>query len=548
MRPRDAMQEARLLDDAAVREFLTNGFVRLTPDVDPGVHREVDALLRFACERETWHGNNILARVPRMYEVLDCPVVRGALISLAGPHYYLHPHRAVHTSTPVAEPPGDVDPAADAPPMGRGSRAGSGWHQDAQSPLARARHHVPRYLIGFYFPHDTPLAMGPTRIQAGSHLHAHPVEPHGVVLDPIAAGTFLLLHFDMVHAGFPNGTESTRYMVKFVFARTRHPTAPSWNNAEATWRRPERCIPDYDLPGTWSYLWNWMRGTAGGAVAPFGTTGGVDPGGQAARLERIYAGPGAEGAKTGAEGAKTGATQADVASLARELAESAGRGRHRRVLARDEAGRSLPRDDIRGYPLCWNERAIVMEDAAYGLAARGPRAIPALLGLLGQGDPWLRINAAFALGEMGPVARESVPAVTALLDDPHQQVVRQALDALGAIGCGLDAALPRIEALLLTSNPAWREAEVMRGWVAEDQVRLNAAFVLLNAVSNPGAADMPAVEAIASAALGVANGYVDAVLAETLARIGTPGAHARAIRFLSERRWDETLMGDGKPF
>ena len=533
MRPRDAIQEARLLDDAAVREFLTNGFVRLTPDVDPGVHREVDALLRFACERETWHGNNILARVPRMYEVLDCPVVRGALISLAGPHYYLHPHRAVHTSTPVAGPSLAFDPAVDAPPMGQGSRAGSGWHQDAQSPLARARHHVPRYLIGFYFPHDTPLAMGPTRFQAGSHLHAHPVEPHGVVLDSVAAGTFLLLHFDMVHAGFPNATESTRYMVKFVFARTCHPTAPSWENAEAAWRRPERCIPDCELPATWSYLWNWMRGTtAGAAGAPSGKTDGVDPGGQAVRLERIYA----------------RAAHADVDGLADALAGRAGQGRHERVLARDEAGGVLPRDDIRGYPRRWNERAVVMEDGAHRLAACGPRAIPRLLGLLELDDPWVRINAAFALGEMGPVARDGVAAVTGLLDDPHQQVVRQALDALGAIGRGIDAALPKIEALLLTSNPAWQEAQVLRGWVAEDQVRINAAFVLLNAVSNPGAANLPAIEAIASAALGVANGYVDAVLVETLARIGTPGAHARAIRFLSERRWDETLMGDRKPF
>ena len=451
----------------------------------------------------------------------------------------------MHTSTP-AERVLDRDPSTDAPPMGAGSRAGSGWHQDAQSPLARARHHVPRYLIGFYFPHETPLAMGPTRIQAGSHLHAHPVAPHAVVQARVQAGTFFLLHFDMVHAGFPNGTDTTRYMVKFVFARTRHPVMPSWNHSESAWRRPASCIPAHDLPATWSHLWRWMRGAADEAEAPVvnGKPPTRAPCSQVARLEGIYA----------------GAARADVEDLAAAIAARAGQGRHERVLAKDATGRAIPRDDIRGYPLRWNERAVVMEDAAYALSACGKRAMPALLGLLERADPWVRINAAFALGEMGPTAREAVPALAELLSDPHQQVVRQVLDALGAIGEGIDGALPGIERLLRVSNPAWREPQVMRGWMAEDQLRLNAAFVLLNAVSgstcagvggspreHPGGQGLAAIEGIASHALGGTNGYVDAVLAETLVRIGTPSAHALAIRFLSERRWDETL-GPGKPF
>lgn len=525
------MAAPKLLDDEAVRAFVTNGFVRLTPDVPADVHAEIDRLLRFACEEETWYGNNILARVPKMYEVLDCSVVRGALTSLAGPDYYLHPHRAVHTSTPAAHTAGVLDPAANAPPMGKGSMAGSGWHQDAQSPLSRARHHVPRYLIGFYFPHETPVAMGPTRLQAGSHLYPHPGESQAVVFDAIPAGTFFLLHFDMVHAGFPNMTDRTRYMVKFVFARTRHPTSPAWDNTEEQWRRPADCVPEYDLPATWSWLWDWMRG-ARPTRGPSATSERGHRVDQAARLERIY----------------TRAACGEAGGLADDVAASAGHARHERRLARDEAGRVLPRDDIRGYPLRWNERAVVMEDATYGLAACGAPAIPALLALLGREDPWLRINAAFALGEMGPAAVDTVPALAALLDDPHQQVVRQVLDALGAIGRRVDVALPAIDRLLKETNPAWQEAQVMRGWVAEDQVRLNAAFVLLNAVSNPGRADLETIERVAGAGLGGGNGYVCAVLAEALVRIGTPTAHARAIRYLSERRWDETLMGRRKAY
>lgn len=527
------MSEAKLLDDEQVREFIANGFLRLTPDVDPALHKEVDALLRFATEKESWYGNNILSRIPKMYEVLDCPVVRGALVSIAGPDYCIHPHRATHVNKPVQDRTLALSPEVDAPPMGKGSSAGSGWHQDAQSPLSRARHHLPRYLIGFYFPHDTPVARGPTRVQGGSHLYAHPVAPHGVVLQDVPAGTFFLLHFDMVHAGFSNRTDNTRYMVKFVFARTRHPQAPSWNHVDAAWRRPERCIPEFDLPTAWSYIWSWMRGVPEPTANGFSTREHLarfNAEDQAARLSSIYA--------VAAEG--------EVAPLVEKLLASAGGGKHERALAKNDRGQPLPRDDVRGFPRRWNERAVVMEDAAYALSACGPCAIPDLEALLGHDDPWMRINAVFALGEMGAPARESVAKIATLLDSPHQQVVRQALDALGAIGCGLAPALPKIEQLLRHTNLEWQEAQVTRGWVAEDQVRLNAAFTLLNAVNS--GEDLDAIERIASAALGDGNGYVSAVAIEILTRIGTPSANASAIRFLSRRRWDDTLLGRVKPF
>ena len=531
------MSDAKLLNDEQVREFIANGFLRLTPDVDASLHREVESLLRFAVEKEGGHGNNILSRVPKMHQVLNCPVVRGAVRSIAGPDYYLHPHRAVHSSTPV-ERADEWSAEIDAPPMGKGSLAGSAWHQDAQSPLSRARHHLPRFLIGFYFPHETPVAMGPTRIQGGSHLFAQPVAPQGVVLEDIPAGTFFLVHFDMVHAGFPNRTDKTRYMVKFVFSRTRHPDGASWHNEAEHWQRPANCLAEFDVPAAWSYIWNWIRGapqtTSGNGnigaaekhVAAFGSQD------QELRLQSIYSAAG------------TGERQ--LALLEATLRQSAGQDKHRRTLAADANGQPLPRDDVRGFPRRWNERAVVMEDATYALAACQAAAIPRLEALLGQDDPWLQINAAFALGEIGPEAHRSVRMLTRLLDSPHQVVVRQVLDALAAIGCGLAPALPKIERLLTQTRLDWQEAQVMRGWSGEDQVRLNAAFVLLSALASGGNVDE--IERIATAALGDKNGYVSAVATEILTRIGTPSAHASAIAFLAERRWDDTLMGRAKPF
>ncbi len=458
-----------------------------------------------------------------------------AIESIAGPDYYFHPHRAVHINTPVEERE-ELTPEIDGPKMGKGSIAGSGWHQDAQSPLSRARHHLPRYLIGFYYPHETPLDMGPTRIQAGSHLYAHPVAPHGVVLpDVVPAGTFLLVHFDMVHAGFPNHSDRTRYMVKFVFARTRNPTGASWHNEESDWKRPASCIPEFDLPETWSYIWHWMRGEP--RVQSDIAAGSVDnhlaqlnDRDQPTRLRSTYA----------------LAKLKEIDRLAQALVQSAGDDRHQRTLATDERGQPVPRDDVRGYPRRWNERAIVMDDATYALAACGPQASATLERLLAHEDPWVQINAAFALGEIGTPARKSVASLAKLLGSPHQQVVRQALDAIGAIGEGIAPALPAIERLLTTTNLEWQEPQVMRGWTGENQVRMNAALALLNAI-NAGEC-LEEIERLLTASLGDPNGYVSAIATEALTRIGTPTATRAALTFLSDRRWDDTLLGRVKAF
>ena len=534
MRYDTRMTDATLLTDEQVREFIVNGFLVLKPDVDQSVHQEIDTLLRYSYEHETWLGNNVVSRIPKMHDVLRSPVVHGALTSVAGPNYYLHPHRAVHASNPVEDRSVELTADVDGPKMGKGSSSGSNWHQDGQTPLSRARHHLPRYLIGFYFPHETPLAMGPTRLQAGSYLFAHPAAPQAVVLpELVEAGTFVLAHFDMLHAGFPNLMDAARFMVKFVFVRTERPTAPSWHNLEPEWRHPTNCLPEFDLSETWSFIWHWLRGeprAMANATAVDEHLARLNDADQVARLRSIYV--------IAAENASD--------SLGEALESYAGQNKHQRRHKRDENGQPLPRDDMRGWPRRWNERAIVMEDAAYALAASRAGAIPTLWRLLEHDDPWVQINAVFALGENGAASKESVGHIVPLLASPHQQVVRQALDALGAIGCGLAPALPAIERLLTETNTDWQELQVERGWVGEDQVRFNAASALLNAV-NAGE-ELDHIERILTACLGDENGYLSAVATEALVRIGTPHANTAAIRFLSDRRWDDTLRGLAKPF
>ena len=524
-----------LLTDDAVREFITNGFLRLEPDVDAALHGKIEEKLRFATEKEFPMGNNVVSRIPAIWDILRSPRIHGALVSLLGPNYYVHPHRAIHTSVPVADKSVVYPDDYDAPPMGKGSMAGSGWHQDAQSPLSRARHHTPRYLIGFYFPHDTPAEMGPTRMQAGSYLYSNPVEPSAVVVPKdVKAGTFFLVHFDMVHAGFPNRTDLTRYMLKFVFTRTDAPTEATWDHADPAWRRPDNCIPECDLTPAWSYLWNWLRGAPANADGPcpnadahFAALNGHD---QVARLNGIY----------------SMARAGEIDRLGAQIEALAGKGLEQRILVVDNDGNRVPRDDIRGYERRWNERAIVFDDAAYALAAIGVAAQPTLERLLESHDPWVAMNAVFGLGEMGSAAESSIPRIIALLEHPTQQVVRQTLDALSAIGGDLGPALPHIERLLCVSNPDWQEPQVTRGWVGEDQVRLNAVFVLLTAVNGPTNRDT--LEEALIAALDDPNGYVPAVATEALTRLGTQSAYQAALGYLRDRRWDDTLMGRAKLF
>ena len=166
------MTSPKLLNDDQIRSFIVDGFISLRPDVDPEVNDDIHRSLKVSSEKESPHGNNVLSRVPKMHEVLRCATINGALVSLLGPDYLLHPHRALHKSTPMDKKLENYTLSTDGHQMGKGSSATSMWHQDAQSPLARARHHLPKFLIGFYYPHAVTKAMGPTRIQLGSYMHS----------------------------------------------------------------------------------------------------------------------------------------------------------------------------------------------------------------------------------------------------------------------------------------------------------------------------------------------------------------------------------------
>ncbi len=501
-----SVQEEALLTDEQMRRFITDGYLILNAQVAEEIHRTIYDRLQWLTHQESNPGNNVLPAVPEMQIVLDSPIVRGALTSVLGRGYVLHPHRFAHNN----EPGGEI--TAEGAKTGKGSASFVGWHQDDHSPLSRPRHHFPRYAMILYYPQDTPSAMGPTQLIPATHLFrsytAADRERGRQGSGP--AGTCILVHFDMVHGGSFNASDKTRHMVKFVFARVEEPSAPAWDCRESEWRAPASHEAPAEAEAVWRRQWDWLSGrTVSPASAPTGTNCAGIPdlmaameGGDPARQNALYT--------LAAIGA------AAVEPLAADLRR------------RTEDG--------------WNEGAVVMENSAYALGALGVPAVPALIGLLDSPSEWVQINALFALGEIGSAARAAALPVLHKLRHSAHPVVRTALDTLGQIGVLLEEALPEFRRLLLTEDPAWRKP-LRRAWTGQDQVRTNAMMALLRL--NPQSEEW--IELII-AALPDPCGYVGGFGVEILRRQSTPRALHAALDYLCTHRWDSTLRKGVRTF
>jgi len=99
----------------------------------------------------------------------------------------------------------------------------------------------------------------------------------------------------------------------------------------------------------------------------------------------------------------------------------------------------------------------VQEAARRALEALGPASTPVLLPALRSGDPWLRANAAEAIGVVGEARGKVVPELIVLLADDSLWVRASAAWALGQIGPEARRAVKPLSALLreeLRRDPA----------------------------------------------------------------------------------------------
>ncbi len=214
--PSDLATEApaALLTDEQVISFVIRGYVALPTELPASFHATVyDEITRLLAGQADNPGDAILDLVPALRQVWGQPSVRGALSSLLGADYRMNAHRHCHVSPP-------------------GMRSQS-WHQDGTN----QRHNQIRTVLGFYYPQEVTAAMGPTVVMPGTHFRNAPTDQMATyanlrdqVVLTVPAGTVVLAHYDIWHAGTRNESDRTRYMRKFLFDRVSEPVTPSWRH------------------------------------------------------------------------------------------------------------------------------------------------------------------------------------------------------------------------------------------------------------------------------------------------------------------------------
>ena len=246
-----------------------------------------------------------------------------------------------------------------------------------------------------------------------------------------AAGTAVITHYELWHRATANRSTRTRYMLKFLFARTE----------ESLPEQRSKWLPTGRHAALYRTLWRWYGGQAP-ALRPHRSVEALqaalqDPD-ERVRIDAYY-----DLGALGAEG---------VPALMAAL--------------KDESAR------------CWQaniERGDFTNpsqlESPYGLAAAGAVAVPSLIEALQDRDWWLRAGAASALGCMGAEAQDAAPALAAALQDDSEWVCRNAADSLGNMG--------RVPAAVPALTQALDDSRAMTPWSLSDApLRENAAMTL----------------------------------------------------------------------
>ncbi len=502
----------RLLTDAQMQTFLAQGYLQLQSSLPAAFHQQVyngvEAVIGQGRADQN-PGNNFLPLVPELRVLFDDPVIRGALQSVLGQDYMLHPHRFVHDNVP-----------------GSGRQA---WHHDTYwGYLRKVRNHRPWWVMIMYMPQDTPVERGPTGALPGSqHLlkrledaNDHEIAHAG------PAGSCLLIYYDIWHHKMENFTELSRYMAKFEFTRLRRPDGPTWDIRAPGWQRPQVQVP-YGLEPVWRANWHWLTGQPADQATPerldvaalakdlaqkdddvrakaaeqLGTAGAAAAG-AIVELETAVADL-HEPVSINAAYALAGLGEAGVDALLRVMQEHDGPNSADPRLFFDEGQEWTIGHAVRS--------------AAHGLVCAGDAAVPGLLEIARSGDELGRRYAAFALGEIEMDTEEVRICLVTLTTDRNSDVRVSAAEALGL----KQPDNQTVKALcdILRADP-------------EDECRANAALSLWRL-----APISPEVVPVLEQALHDGDRYVQGYALEALERIGTTDALAVLLRHLKTARW-----------
>ena len=382
-------QSSHLLSDAQIQRFILDGFITVQTDAIHETHGRIYDEIETVFDSEGNVGNNILPRVPRIQQVFDQPVVRGALTSLLGPDYIMNPHRHCHLN-----PPGSN---------------GQSWHKDCYVFDHNIRHPRFQWVLAFYYPQNTTIDMGPSGVIPRMQNYKTISDPNPEeTREPVYAicgdaGIVTLMHFDSWHRASPNVSGNKRYMLKFQFTRLREPRSPAWNHLDESWTPPE----DDANPAVSTDVWKWMRGEAVNGRSE--ATGNVKEEGLFDKDERVRIN-----------------TSYALASDRTSIPLLVDAMRRETLAAIEETTATTP-DNAHG-------TNPTPGAAARALSTMGAPAVHALLEALEDDHWWVRAMAADVLARMGPAARAAVFSLVEKVGDDHWWVRRNALEALRSIG------------------------------------------------------------------------------------------------------------------
>ncbi len=462
------------LDDAAIQDFIVHGYTLIKADQPASFHQAIYDKIETVFGAEGNPGNNLLPRIPEIQEIFTSPSVDGALTSLLGPGYSMHPHRYCHLNSPGGQ--------------------GQNWHKDDYIYDQNVRHHRYRWVMAFYYPQDVSPDMGATGILSGRQYYNHisTDDPTQSTEQEISlcgpAGTVALVNFDVWHRATANTSNKKRYMLKFQFLRMTEPRQPSWQHSQAQWQ-PVATDRHTALSAS---VWHWLCGqptvqdstTTNPPLSPHELRAADET----TRLDAAYtlASQGIEVIPQLVHMLHTEVTDLALSNQAKNQTNPAG-----------------------GNP--------AELYSAHALSALGPSAVPELIVQL-QHDHWgVRAAAADILGNIGSGAHTAIEALTYALQDDNLWVRRNAAEALGTIAPQVPEAIDGLAALAADQD---------------ERVRRNVALAL----AKIGRAAHTAVPAICQL-LNDENRYVrfNAILA--LQHIGTPEASTALWDHLLVSRW-----------
>ncbi len=437
-----------LLNNDQMQEFILKGFVTVHADLPPAFHELICSRAESIFAIAGNPGNNILPVIPELAEIFAHPAVSGALTSVLGPGYAMHPHRHCHLT-----PPG---------------RSAQSHHQDSYEDDRNVRHHRTRWAMAFYYPQDVSEKMGPTSVLPSSqyYISREQAEKEGEMLLCGPAGSVTIVHYDLWHRATANNSDRNRFMLKFLFCRIAEPAAPSWNFSPAG---PRPTFGNAASPALCRSLWRWYMGQRDSGEEP---TNGNRAAQAGPHPTLNHPADGFAGISYEANGASPQVPEADRLEQIYLLSAAGNPGRVALMKAL-----AAEADALLEHNLAAKFTNPSQLYAGFGLSQQGSAAVAGLIDALRDSRWQLRAAAADILGDVGLAARPAVPYLLESLSDESDWVRRNAAEALGVI------AAPEAVPILARNLESDRS----------DFVRHNAALSLAKVGEQAGAA-RPALE------------------------------------------------------